>query len=117
MSSRFLKKEMRNSIFIVCFGRHSAGKCNAGPLSTYFHSWTQSKTAVQPVKATKSNEHHAVDEISEEWKTAKPFEQIPSHPSYPVFGTAWVFLPLIGMLEFYQNIILLYIMISNNTRR
>ncbi len=103
---------MRNNIFIVGFGRSSAVsriQFNAGSLSTYFHSWTQSRAPAQPLnKATQNNEHRAVDEITDEWKTAKPFEQIPSHPSYPFVGTAWVFLPLIGMTGFCDNINLIY---------
>lgn len=31
-----------------------------------------------------------------EWKNAKPFEDMPGLRSFPILGTAWVFLPVIG---------------------
>lgn len=53
----------------------------------------QCRKATAALKESISSSPEALDE---EWKTAKPFEQIPGNRSYPILGTSWAMLPIIG---------------------
>ncbi len=78
--------------------RISGGNLYPGFLST-FQLWKISRKAIQTSNFTQNVA--SSDEV-EEWKTAKPFEHVPSHSSYPIFGTFWVYLPLIGAINLFK---------------
>lgn len=44
-----------------------------------------------------SNNATVTKDFDDEWKTAKPFEEIPGYRSYPIVGTMWSMLPVIGI--------------------
>lgn len=53
----------------------------------------QCRKATAALKKTTESSPEALDE---EWKTAKPFEQIPGDKSYPILGTTWAMMPIVG---------------------
>lgn len=51
----------------------------------------------QRSKATVAVNSSSNNDYDDEWKTAKPFEEIPGYRSYPIVGTMWSMLPVIGI--------------------
>lgn len=54
-------------------------------------------TAAAPAVKKRSplNDEEQKD-LSEEWKAAKPFDQIPGHKVLPFIGSTWALFPVVG---------------------
>ena len=56
----------------------------------------QKRCLASQQEAIQLKDSSATTDESEEWRAAKPFDQIPGFRTFPIIGSSWIMFPLVG---------------------